>query len=78
MQKKTPVWILGKKLPTFIFVVTLWGFRGWLKITIVFAANEADEVRLALDWQGFVVDIGEVDALVHEVGQRQGLNQPGA
>ena len=39
---------------------------------------EADEVRLALDWQGFVVDLGEVDALVHEVGQRQGLNQPGA
>ena len=41
-------------------------------------ANEADEVRLALDWQGFVVDLGEVDALVHEVGQRSGLNQPGA
>lgn len=35
----------------------------------------ADEVRLALDWQGFVVDLGEVDALVHEVGQRSGLNQ---
>ena len=39
---------------------------------------EADEVRLALDWQGFVVDVEEVEALVHEVGQRQGLNQPGA
>lgn len=53
---------------------------GLLKITSFFLgfANEADEVRLALDWQGFVVDIGEVDALVHEVGQRQGLNQPGA
>eukprot|EP00435_Cladocopium_sp_Y103_P017244 s2067_g4.t1 len=36
---------------------------------------EADEVRLALDWQGFVVDSVEVESLVHEVGQRKGLNQ---
>lgn len=35
----------------------------------------ADEVRLALDWQGFVVDSVEVESLVHEVGQRKGLNQ---
>ena len=55
------------------------GFSGWRKKSaLAFLPIEADEVRLALDWQGFVVDIGEVDALVHEVGQRQGLNQPGA
>lgn len=62
-------------MPTIIFVV---GVFGVAENQHRFLANEADEVRLALDWQGFVVDIGEVDALVHEVGQRQGLNQPGA
>lgn len=36
---------------------------------------EADEVRLALDWQGFVVDASELEALVHEVGRKKGLNQ---
>ena len=38
-------------------------------------APEADEVRLALDWQGFVVDASELEALVHEVGRKKGLNQ---